>query len=70
MGGFNYVPGYFWIFVFDSVKKASTDVTTFINLRFITKQKPVLFWENIICQWAPSEEGFIECTWIFVKNHT
>ena len=36
-------------FVFDSVKEASNDVTTFLNLRFITKQKPALFWENITC---------------------
>ena len=34
---------------FGSSKEASNDVTTFLNLRFITKQKPALFWENIAC---------------------
>ena len=34
---------------FDSSKEASNDVTTFLNLRFITKQKPALSWENIAC---------------------
>ena len=24
------------------------------------------FWENIICIQAPGQEGFIECTWLFV----
>ena len=47
--GSNYEPGCFWNFVFDSAKEASNDVTTFLNLRFITKQKLALFWENITC---------------------
>ena len=34
---------------FDSAKEASNDVTTFLNLRFVTKQKPALFRENITC---------------------
>ena len=29
------------ILFFDSAKKASSDVTTFLNIRFITTQKPV-----------------------------
>ena len=32
---------------FDSAKEASKDVNTFLNLRFIKKQKPVVFWEII-----------------------
>ena len=32
---------------FDSAKEASNDVNTFLNLRFIKKQKPVVFWEII-----------------------
>ena len=28
---------------FDNVKEASNNVNTFLNLRFITKQKPVLY---------------------------
>ena len=47
--GSNYEPGCLWIFVFNSAKEASNDVNTFLNLRFITKQKPALFWENITC---------------------
>ena len=40
-GGSNYGPGCFWIFVFsDSAREASKDVDTFLNLRFIKKQKP------------------------------
>ena len=40
-GGSNYGPGCFWIFVFsDSAREASKDVETFLNLRFIKKQKP------------------------------
>ena len=31
---------------FDSAKEASSDVSTFLNMRFITAQKPA-FWENI-----------------------
>ena len=48
-GGSNNEPGCFWIFVFDIAKEASNEVTTFLNLRFITKQKPASFWENITC---------------------
>ena len=32
---------------FDSSKEPSTDVTTILNLKLITKQKPALFLENI-----------------------
>ena len=32
----------------DSAKEASNDITTFLNLRFITKQKPD-FCKNITC---------------------
>ena len=32
--------------IFDSAKEASSDVTTFLNMRFITTQK-LAFWENI-----------------------
>ena len=35
--------GCFWILVFDSAKEASNDVTTFLKLRFINKQKLALF---------------------------
>ena len=68
--GSNYEPSCFWIFVFDNAKEASNDATTFLNLRFITKQKPVVFWENITCWRALSQEGFIECTRLFLKNST
>ena len=47
--GSNYEPDCFWSFVFDSAKEASNDITTFLNLRFITKQKLSIFWENITC---------------------
>ena len=30
-------------FFFDSAKEATNEVTTFLNLRFIKKQKPALF---------------------------
>ena len=32
---------------FDSEKEASNDVNTFLNLRFIKKQKPAASWKNI-----------------------
>ena len=47
---------------FDSAKEASNDVTTFLNMGFITKQKSALFSENNTCERAPSQEAFIECT--------
>ena len=34
---------------FDSAKEASNDVTTFLNMGFITKQKSALFSENNTC---------------------
>ena len=41
---------YFWNFClfFASAKEPSSDVTTFLNMRLITTQKPA-FWENITC---------------------
>ena len=33
----------------DSAKEASNHVNTFLNLKFIKKQKPAVFWENITC---------------------
>ena len=32
---------------FDSAKEASHDVNTFLNLRYIKKQKPAVFFEKI-----------------------
>ena len=32
---------------FDSSKEASNDASTFLNLKFIKKQKPAVFWQNI-----------------------
>ena len=46
-GGSNYEPGCFWIFIFDSAREASNNVNTFLNLRFIKKQKPAVFYEKI-----------------------
>ena len=34
---------------FDSSKEASNDASTFLNLKFIKKQKPAVFWQNITC---------------------
>ena len=34
---------------FDSAREASNDVNTFLNLRFIKKQKPAGFFETILC---------------------
>ena len=34
---------------FDCAGEASNDVNTFLNFRFIKKQKPAIFLENIIC---------------------
>ena len=31
---------------FDIAREASNDVNTFLNLRFIKKQKPAVFWGN------------------------
>ena len=42
-GGDNYEPGCFGIFVFESGRESSNDVNTFLNLRFIKKQKPAGF---------------------------
>ena len=42
-GGSSYEPGCFLIFVFDSAKEETNDVTTFLSLRFITKQKAAIF---------------------------
>ena len=47
---------------FDSAKEASGDITTFLNMRFITTRKVALFQENITCYRAPSQEDFIEGT--------
>ena len=33
----------------DCGNKANNDVTTFLNLRFIIKQRSALFWKNITC---------------------
>ena len=32
---------------FDFANEASNNFNTFLNLRFIKKQKPAVFWENI-----------------------
>ena len=32
---------------FDSAKEASNNFNNFLNLRFIQKQKPAIFWEII-----------------------
>ena len=37
------------VLFFDSAKEANNDVNTFLNLKFIKKQKPAVFWENITC---------------------
>ena len=46
-------------FCFYSAKEASSDIITFLNMRFITTQKPdfekILHFEEL-----PSQEGFIE----------
>ena len=55
---------------FGSAKETSNDVNFSLNLRIIKKQKPAVFWENIIFLRAQSTEGFIECTWPFVENST
>ena len=60
----------FEILFFDSAKEASSDVTTFLNIRFITTQKPAYFRENITCSQAPSQEGFVEGTRLFAENGT
>ena len=38
---------FFFFFFFDSAKEASSDVKTSLTMRFIKKQKPAVFWENI-----------------------
>ena len=55
---------------FGSAKETSNDVNFSLNLRIIKKQKPAVFWENIIFLRAQSKEGFIECTWPFAENST
>ena len=34
---------------FDNAKEANNDATTFLNLRFIKREKPAVFWEIIAC---------------------
>ena len=47
--------------IFDSAKEASNDGTPFLKLRInLTIRKPALFWENITCEQAPSQEAFNE----------
>ena len=38
---------FFFFFFFDSAKEASSDGKTYLTMRFIKKQKPAVFWENI-----------------------
>ena len=44
--------------VFDSAKELSSDVITFLNMRFITTQKPD-FEKILHFKELPSQEGFI-----------
>ena len=37
----------FEFFCFDSAREASNDVNTFLNLRFIKKQQPAVFFEKM-----------------------
>ena len=48
-GGPTMILDAFEFFCFDSAREASNDVNTFLNLRFIKKQKPAVFLRNIIC---------------------
>ena len=60
------------ILFFDNAKAASNDVTTFLNLRFIKKQK--LFFEKVLdaseLQVKMKVGTFNERTYLFVENST
>ena len=69
--GDNYEPGCFWIFVFDSGRESSNDVNTFLNLRFIKKQKLAgVFLRKYYLLTSSKLRRFIEYTWTSVENST